>query len=290
MIENAKSNFADLAVGVVLILVITSCSQSSSSRTQNGSNASGNSSILTKQNAKENQDFTVVSNLSAQGESVGTATGYYSGTKSRVSGRTQNDSNDRIQDFSLERVITIDHKRKEFYENSMLEIRGAMEKKMAEQLRKLDKVIRENPELEQVIRSDASEVTVSQRRNAKTIAGYSCNQYTFSMGNMVRIDVWSTVELPRPPRYYAQTIIPPDPILGKRLLKMYEEMGKQVEGFPLAEKTTINILTNNLESLLEAQEVKQGKIAESVFEAPTGYQRKKGLPRDLFGVVVSKSQ
>ena len=51
------------------------------------------------------------------------------------------------------------------------------------------------------------------------------------------------------------------------------EKMKQVKGIPLAETTTVKVLTKTVTNGREATEVKKGPIAASAFALPTGYKK-----------------
>lgn len=286
MSKNPNTNSPGLPVKV-LILLLTTLGTNCFVGAQVGINASGALAAL-PQGAKPVEDLTVVSNVMVQGRPVATQTAYYSGRKTRRVGVPNNrnsEGSDQIQDFSLQRIVTIDHAKKEFYQNSMAEITSALEKKAVQESAKMEKAVAQNPELEAFLRSEALKVTSSQNRKAKTIAGYSCDQYTFGMGSLLKIITCANESLPAPPSIYRDSMFSGDPITRKYAWQMFAEMEKQTKGYPLLFRMNLDVFGDRFEVSVEATQVKLEKIPESVFEPPADYKRKNGLPKNISGAM-----
>lgn len=247
----------------------------------------GSKCVLRAQGTALASDLTVVSRLSgtaAGGAGISserTSTVYYSGTKRRT--RSGNDF-DRIEDSATGRVITIDHGQKTYYDNSIKDIKAAMEKDMRSQVRELEKAAKDMPELKAILTERGSPVTVRQLPTARKIAGYECKGAVYAIGDVVELTVWHTPTLPTRKDDYAIGI-PPDPLFGDRLRRLYQEMQRSLQGFELSTEVVIEILGNRIETLIEAVEVRLNALPADTFEPPPGYTKKSGLPRQLSAAV-----
>lgn len=198
---------------------------------------------------------------------------------------TSGDIFDRIQDFSLGQEITIDHANKSYYINSFEEINAARQKSMASQLHKLQEAAEQNPKLAAILADTILDVSARALPSSRMIAGYECKGAVYAVGGILSITVWYTSALPIRKEAYDSLGIPPDPIFGQRLRILYAEMQRSLEGFPLSYEMTINVLGNRVETDLEAVEVHSGALPADTFEPPPGYEKKSGLPPNLFGTI-----
>jgi hypothetical protein len=231
-------------------------------------------------------DFTVVSRISTKGVGgTGTPTDqkgteYHSDTKIRV---TLGESFDRIEDFATGRVITIDHARKRYYDNSAKEVTAAMQETLESHHRELQKAAKDVPQLAAMLASlDALTVSVKPLPSTRMIAGYQCKGTVYAIGDTGTLTVWSTTALPT--RKGGNTpSLPASPLFGQLSRKLSEEMRRSQEGFALSTEMTFEVMGNRFEMLTEALEVRRGVIPPATFAPPPGYTKADGLPANPFG-------
>jgi hypothetical protein len=223
------------------------------------------------------EDLTVVYQLTGGGQ-ASTVTDYFARTKIRIA--TEN--GDVITDTAAGRIVTIDHKRREYSEMTMAEMEAALKKgsdqlsgaraKQEEALQKMPPEMRARMEKMMGGMGGAMAVSVTRGAGTRRIAGYACEQYVVSLGP-VKTDVWTTTAL--------QPSIDPGEMLrlqsalspaARSLGNAMEEM-KKVRGFTLASHTTMSLMGRATESTKEATEVKTGPIPDSAFAIPAGYKR-----------------
>lgn len=209
------------------------------------------------------EDLTVVSQVTATKTSPTTSTQYITADKVR----TGDGRYDTIVDLTSGDMIHIDHKKKRYYETTLEELH----QHFAEFASMLD----DNPMLANML-GKATEVTVTKGSEQRTIAGYSCQQYSMTMGDNFQFEIWAADGLQAPAQYYdarkmAYATMGP---VASRFEKMYDEM-KKIDGFPLATEFNSRMMGMNLEGTSEATEVRKGPISADVFEPPAGYKKKK---------------
>ena len=216
-------------------------------------------------------DVTIVYNLTENGQPKGTATQYVSSEKLRMS----NPDGDLIIEYASGRMVSIDHKKKEYWETTRDEMTAQitqMNAKMEESMKNLPPAMREK--MGNMMGGVAAQVSVAPGTGTKKIAGYDTKPYTISMGEMMKQETWNTESIPFPKpaidaRNNLMTLNNP---MMKGAKDLVEKM-KQVKGVPLAETTTVKILTKTTTTSREATSVKTGAIDPSVFALPAGYKK-----------------
>lgn len=217
------------------------------------------------------EDVTIVYNITENGQPKGTSTQYVSSEKLRMA----NPEGDLIIEYASGRLVSIDHKKKEYWETTRDEMTAQiaqMNAKMEESMKNLPPAMREK--MGSMMGGVAAQVTVTPGTATKKIAGYDTKQYTVSMGEMMKQEMWNTEAVPFPtPAIDARNSMM---TLGNPMMKgakdLVEKM-KQVKGIPLAETTTVKILTKTTTTSREATSVKTGAIDPSVFALPSGYKK-----------------
>jgi hypothetical protein len=110
----------------------------------------------------------------------------------------------------------------------------------------------------------------------KTIAGYSCSQYTLTMGETMKMVYWTTTAL-QPPfsaeqLFNAETgMLRANPMFS-RMSSLFDEM-KKMKGVPLATSTTMSMGPMQIENSSEASEVKTSAIPASTFDIPKDFKK-----------------
>lgn len=197
-----------------------------------------------------------------------TMTHYFSKDRIRMnSGRT-----DTIMEFASGKIVTIDHQKKEYSEMTVAEIDEAM-KGMAAQMEQA--MAQVPPQMREkmagMMGGAAAEVTVTKGAT-KTVAGYSCQTYTITMGASMTQETCNSTALVPPfdPANFqklSRVSIPMMQGMDKMIKKMSE-----IQGIALMQHTTMSMMGRKTDSGMEATEIKKGAIAADVFATPAGYK------------------
>jgi hypothetical protein len=223
------------------------------------------------------EDVTIVYNLAENGQPKGKATQYVSSEKMRMS----NPDNDIIVEYASGRFVSIDHKKKEYWETTrdemaaqLAQVNARMEeqqKKMQEQLQNMPPAMREK--MGNMMGAMAAQVTVTPGTGSRKIAGYDTKPYTIAIGEMMKQETWNAdIAFPTPAMDARNSLMALSNPMMKGAKDLVEKM-KQVKGIPLAETTTVKILTRTTTTSREATEVKRGPIEASAFALPSGYKK-----------------
>ncbi len=119
-------------------------------------------------------------------------------------------------------------------------------------------------------------VAAKKTGRSRTIAGRTCDQWVFSMGEALVFEVCAARTMPAPPGYYEAkkaSYAGMGP-MGRHFEKMFEAMRK-VPGFPLALAMHVKTESMKQETLSEATEVKKSPIPAAIFEIPADFVKKK---------------
>jgi len=232
------------------------------------------------------EDLTIVFKATGSG-AAGTSTSYYSSEKMRTgSGDTET-----IFEYAPGKITSIDHKKKEYSEITLAEMEAAMKAaaakmeqanaQMKQQMDAMPPAMREK--MEQMMGGVASSVTVA-KGGTRQVAGYTCQDYTVAMGQAMttKICATSALQFPAPNVDYRKftsfagsaATMANNPMF-KSMGKMADEM-KKIEGFTIAESTSMKIMGKSMDSSKEAVEIKKGPIPASAFDVAAiakGYKK-----------------
>ena len=232
------------------------------------------------------EDLTLVFKTTGPGSS-GTSTQYYSSEKMR----TTDGESETIVEYAPGRIVSIDHKKKEYSEITLAEMETAMNAaaakmeqanaQMQQQMASLPPAMRQK--MEQMTGGVASSVTVT-KGDTRQVAGYTCQDYTMAMGQtmITKLCATTALQFPAPNVDYrkfasfagAGAAMANNPIF-KGMGKLADEM-KKIEGLTIAEATSVKVMGRSTDSSKEAVEIKKGAIAASVFdvaELTKGYKK-----------------
>jgi hypothetical protein len=222
------------------------------------------------------EDLTLVFKTTGSG-GAGTSTSYYSTEKMR----TGDAANETIVEYGPGKIVSIDHKKKEYSEITLAEMEAAMKEaaakmeqanaQMKEQMANMPPAVREK--MEKMMGGVAGAVTVT-KGGTRQVAGYTCQDYAVAMGESMITKICATTALQSPApnvdyRKYASfagsaSAMANNPMF-KSLGKMAEEM-KKIEGFTIAESTSMKVMGKSMDSSKEAVEIKKGPIPASDFD------------------------
>jgi hypothetical protein len=222
------------------------------------------------------EDLTVVFKTTGGGQ-VSSSTAYYTAENMR----TTNAAGDTIIEYGPGRIVTIDHKRKEYSEITMAEMEAALAKmsaQMQEQMAALP------PGMRQMMGGEVGEATVTKGA-VRQVAGYSCQEYTITLGTSMTTHVCASTAVAPPTakvdyRKYASLAGMAKGPMFQSFAKLADEL-KKIQGFVLAESMSMKMMGHPIDSTREATEVKKGAIAASTFDVAAIAPGYKKVPHPL---------
>jgi hypothetical protein len=232
------------------------------------------------------EDLTIVFKTTGGG-SPGTTTHYYSSEKMR----TGDAEHETIVEYGPGKIVSIDHKKKEYSEITLAEMEEAMKAaqakmeqanaQMQQQMASMPPAMREK--MEQMMGGVASSVTVT-KGGTRQVAGYTCQDYTVAMGQMMTTKICATtalafaapnVDYRRYASFAGSAATMANNPMFKGMGKMVDEM-KKIQGFTIAEATSVKVMGRSTDTSREAVEIKKGPIPASAFDVATiakGYKK-----------------
>lgn len=237
------------------------------------------------------EDLTLVFK-STGGQGAASATSYYSSEKMR-SGDALNET---IVEYGPARIISIDHKKKEYSEITLAEMEAAMQqaaakleeasKQMEQQMASMPASMREK--MQQMMGGGAAAVVVT-KGGSRQVAGYTCQDYTIAMGEsmVTRLCATTALAFPAPNVDYRKFAsfatsagaMANNPMF-KGMAKVADEM-KKIEGITIAESTSVKMMGRSMESSREAVEIKPGPIPAATFDVATVAKGYKKVPNPI---------
>lgn len=225
------------------------------------------------------EDLTVVFKSTGKGN-PGTSTQYFSSDHMR----TRDGDQDTIFEYATGKIVSIDHKKKQYSETTLAEIEAAMKAataQMEQQMASIPPAMRER--MQKMMGGASGDVTVT-KGGTKQVAGYPTQQYTVTMGDSMTMNLWNTTDI-KPPVPIAQlrklasftgpmAAMSQNPMF-KGASGLAEKM-MEIEGFTLADHTTVKMMGRGMETSREATEVKRGPIPASEFDTTalaSGYKK-----------------
>jgi hypothetical protein len=220
------------------------------------------------------EDLTITYKVSGRGDAPATATQYYSANKIRMS----DGERDSIIDLAGGRIISVDHKKKEYSEMLVSDVEAMMKQANAQMEEAMKNV---PPGMRDMIAKkmgggagDAASSFTVTKGGTRSLAGYACQEYTVAMGETFKNETCNTTALAIPfdATQFRKMWTFSNPAFMKNAAKLTEQL-EQVQGLPLAEKLSVNVMGHSTTTTKEATEVKKGAISASVFEPPAGYKK-----------------
>jgi hypothetical protein len=232
------------------------------------------------------EDLTIVFKTTGGG-GAGTSTSYYSSEKMR----TGDAASETIVEYAAGKIVSIDHKKKEYSEITLAEMEAAMKAaqakmeeanaQMKEQMAGMPPAVREK--MEQMMGGAAGSVTVT-KGGTRQVAGYTCQDYTIAMGQSMTSKVCATTALQFPApnvdyRKFASFAGPASAMASNPMFKSMEKLTaemKKIEGFTIADSMSMKVMGKSIDSSKEAVEIQKGPIPASAFDVATiakGYKK-----------------
>jgi Domain of unknown function (DUF4412) len=236
------------------------------------------------------QDLTITSKVSQNGAAPETSTSYITADRLRTA---QADGNDVLFDLKSGDVTVLDATEKTYYvitrkdiDDITATIKEQMNspemKKAQEQMKNLP------PDMQKKMQGmmggamgGAMAVDVQKSGQTRTIAGYKCENWTISIGQMTQMKECVTTDLKFPAaawegfKNYADNMKAMMSAMGPMASgfdKMREELQK-VKGFPLATTQTTNVMGTKSTSTTEVTGISHGPIPASAWVVPAGYKQ-----------------
>jgi hypothetical protein len=231
-------------------------------------------------------DLTIVSKVTRDGGPPQTSINYISSDHVRMSG---GDGKESIIDFKTGQMTTLDSAKKTYFVTTRQDF-DALAAKMNEQMnspemKKAQEAMKNLPP-EQKKQMDAmmgSMFTFDVQKTGTTrkIAGYTCENWTVTMGQFSRSEECLTSGLQFPAQAWdmykgfadnMKTMMSSMGPMAKNMEKMQEQF-KKMKGYPLANTTTVNVMGHKSVVASEVTEIKRGPIPASAWEIPAGYTK-----------------
>jgi hypothetical protein len=216
------------------------------------------------------EDLTIV----MKDDKGATQTQYYTSTMAR---HAMGDR-DSIIDLATGTITMVDHARKEYSSVTLDQLEARMKETSAQMEQAMANVPPEMRQKMEEMMGAAVGATTVTKGGTRTVAGYDTQQYTITVGESMKTDLWTTTALQFPfdPARFRKmatfsTSVAANPMM-KNAARMAEKV-KEVPGFPLAESTTMKMMGRTTETSREAVEVKKGPVSAGVFAIPPGYKQ-----------------
>jgi hypothetical protein len=207
------------------------------------------------------EDLTIVSTVTTPRGTTRTQTQYLSSSRLRMSG----DERDTVVDLGSGQITILDNRHKEYSETTLDELRAFLDQ--------IDSAMAGRPIFDRAIGATAS-VSVEKGTGGRKVAGYDTEPYVLTMGDSMRMEVWTTTALEPPARYFdaRKVLYASMGPMARRFDRLFDEM-KKIKGFPLATALDYRMRVTRRQVSTEATDVRKGPIPDSVFAAPAGYKK-----------------
>ena len=122
-------------------------------------------------------------------------------------------------------------------------------------------------------------ISVAPTEEKKQINGYNCQKYiqTMEMGmGTNKSIIWATTDIKVDTDVYAKftaSTLANQPGMEQSINKIVHEM-KKIKGVQVLNETTMNMMGQEMKTLVELLEIKEGKAPSKLFLIPNGYKKK----------------
>lgn len=232
------------------------------------------------------QDLTIVSSVTRDGGAPESRVSYISSEHVRMS---QSDGRETVVDFKSGQITTLDGKKKTYYVTTRQDM-DALAAKMREQMNSPE-MKKAQEEMKNLSPDDQKKMDATmggmftfnaqKAGTTRTIAGYSCENWTVTMGQYSKSEECLTSGLKFPPQAWEmyqgfaesmKTAMAAMGPMARSVAKMQEQL-KNMKGFPLANTTTVDIMGHKSVVVSEVTSIKQGPIPAAAWEIPAGYTK-----------------
>lgn len=208
------------------------------------------------------EDLTIASTVTTPRGTEREQTQYVSAARMRLS----DGERDTIVDLASGKVVLLDTRRKEYSETSLTEVRAFLDQ--------IDSAMAGRTVFDRAVGSTASVTVTRVEGGSRTIAGRKTEQYTLTMGDSMRFDVWVAPDLSPPIQYFdaRKAVYATMGPMARRYDRIFDEL-KKIKGFPLATASDSRMRVGRRQVTIEATDVRTGPIADSVFVVPAEYKK-----------------
>jgi len=234
-------------------------------------------------------DLTIVSKSTQDQNPPQITTSYMSSDKIRMANA---DGSELLAEPGSGKFTMIDNKKKEYFVVTKQDLEAfsaamaARMKEMEPQMKRAQEQMKNlPPEMQQKMAGMfgglAAAINVQKLPGSRTIAGYKCDNWTITVGEMSRTEECLSTDVPFPPQLWesyrefansmknAMTAMGP---MGQGLSEIQEKT-KDMKGLPLATSTTTKVLGKASTSSQEVTEIKKGPIPATAWQIPAGYKQ-----------------
>jgi hypothetical protein len=244
-------------------------------------------------------DLTIVSKSTHNNDAPTTLTSYLGSDHARMA---QPNGHEIIVDAKAGEFTMVDNNKKEYstmtkadmdawavkmqekskeMDAQMAKSQEAM-KKNEEAMKNLPPAIREKMQAAMGNMGAAMAASIDVKKSpapARKIAGYSCDTWIISIGEMSQTEECRTTELTLPAGSYEAFRQFADSFkamgggqMAKSMTAVQEKM-KELKGYPIATTTTVKLLGKSNTDTTEVTEIKKGPIPASAWKVPDGYKK-----------------
>ena len=234
------------------------------------------------------EDLTIVSKATSDKNPPRVLTSYISSDRIRMATA---EGNELMAELATGKFTVIDSKKKEYYVVTKKDLE-AMSARIAAHMKEMEPKLRQAqeqmknlpPEMQQkmagMMGGFAASVNVQKGPGTRTIAGYRCDNWTVTVGEISRSEECLSTDVPFPPQVWdsykefaetmkkAMAAMGP---MGQGMTEMQEKF-KDMKGLPLASTTTTKVLGRTSTSSQEVTEIRKGPIPASAWQIPAGYK------------------
>jgi hypothetical protein len=234
--------------------------------------------VLLAASAAAAEDITVVSKVTRDNAAPSTSTSYFTSDRMRAS---QGD-NEFMAEYGSGTFTMIDHRKKEYSVVTKADI-DAMAEQMNAQMKQLEAQMANVPpearkQMQSLMGAISQNVEVKRGEGGRTIAGYACENWIITIGEMVKTQHCVTSQLQYPVqawdsfKSFSSAMSRAAGPMGKGMAQMWDKM-KEMKGVPLATTTTTSVMGRTITHSSEVTEIRKGPIPASAWELPAGYKK-----------------
>jgi hypothetical protein len=233
------------------------------------------------------EDLTIVSKVTRDGAAPTTATSYLSGERARM---VQPDGQEAMIELGTGQITVLDGRKKEYFvitrqdmeqmKTRMAQLASSPEMQRAqEQMKNLPPEVQKK--MQGMMGAAGGSLDVQKTGTTRKIAGYTCENWTITLGTFSKTEQCLTTELPVPVQTWTayrdfadsmRTMMAAMGPMGKSMADAAVKM-KDMKGFPLALTTSSSVMGRTMNASTEVVEVKKGAIPASAWAIPEGYKK-----------------
>jgi hypothetical protein len=223
------------------------------------------------------EDLTIVAKVTRNNEAPVTQVTYVSSEKMRA----QNEGGEFMVDFASGQITIINTKKKEYSVitpedvEAMAAQMSAQMKQMEEQMKAMPPALREK--MGGMMGGLAASTTVTKGTGGRTVAGYTCENWNVTIGEMMRQEQCVTTQIAWPmPAYdgmarYMKAMSAASPML-KGMDQMVEKF-KQMKGISVYHQNSVKMMGRSMTETSEVVEVKKDPIPASTWAVPADFKK-----------------